>query len=120
MRMELQTETENSFSQLLSPHSHHHHPQHTKTRLLWTLLVQMTRVAPLSLKDMGQVHELDPGAHASFYQRSDKGRGVGWVLSRAPKAWEIKVGEEDMIIHPFGPSGAAGESQIGGVGVGGG
>lgn len=71
--------------------------------MLRTLLVRMGTVPPLVLKDADQVRELDPGAHASFSRRSDKGGRVEWILSRAAKAWGSKV-EEEKTANPFGSS----------------
>lgn len=71
MRTEQQTKEQKAFWRLRTPAT----PPPIPT--VRTLLKRMTAVAPLALRDAGQIRELDQGAQASFPQRSDKGRGVG-------------------------------------------
>ena len=71
MRTEPQTKDQKAFWKL-RPRT-----PHAQSRLFRTLLIRMTAVAPLVLRDAGQIRELDRGVHASFPQKSESRSGVG-------------------------------------------
>lgn len=53
-----------------------------------------------------------PGCHASPPPpKLDKGRRVGWVLSRAQKAWGFQVGEKEKTTNPSDPRPGAGRAK---------